>query len=71
VWKTTDTTEASPSDVREIVIVFPDAQQIFLKTSEGVRSVAKYSPCAFEKVIAAAKLDAARGEYLRDDCKQI
>ena len=72
VWKASDTTEASTSAVREIVIVFPGAKQILLKTSDGVRSVAKYSPCALEKVITAAKLDdVTRGEYLRDYCKQI
>lgn len=69
VWKESDTAEASPSAVREIVIVFPGAPHILLKTDEGVRSVAKYSPCALEKVITAAKLDkVVEVEYLRSYC---
>ena len=69
VWKESDTTEASPSAVREIVIVFPGALQIFLKTSDGVRSVAKYSPCALERVITVAKLETlAKVEYPRSYC---
>lgn len=55
--------------VREIVIVFPEASHIFLKTGDGVRSVAKYSPCALEKVITAAKLDTVvKVEDLRSYC---
>jgi len=69
VWKESDTAEASQSAVREIVIVFPGAPHILLKTDEGVRSVAKYSPCALEKVLTAAKLDKVTNvAYLRSYC---
>jgi hypothetical protein len=58
------------SAVREIVVVMPNAWQIFLKTSDGVRSVAKYSPCSLERVLTTAKLDtiSSNVEYLRKHC---
>ena len=72
VWKDGENNEASLSAVREIVIVFPGAHQIFLKTNDSVRSVAKYSPCALEKVITAAKLDAVTNvEQLRNYCGRL
>lgn len=72
VWKESDTDEASLSAVREIVIVFPGALQILLKTNDRVRSVAKYSPCALEKVITTAKLDSVtQVEHLRNYCRQL
>jgi len=72
VWKASDTTERTLSDVHEIVIVFPGAQQIFVKTRDGVRSIAKYSPCALQKVVTTAGLEAiARADYLRQYCKQL
>jgi hypothetical protein len=74
VWKEGDTTAASPSGVHEIVIVFPGAPQILVKTEDGVRSVAKYSPCALEKVITVARLDTVTNaqslRYLREHCNR-
>lgn len=67
-----DLTVTTPTAVSEIVIVFPGALQIFLKTDDGVRSLAKYSPCALEKVITTARLETvAKADYLRQYCKQL
>ncbi|MET0535960.1 MAG: hypothetical protein ABW171_17220 [Steroidobacter sp.] len=64
----------TPSAVREVVVVFPAGKwpsHIFVKTNNEVRAVTKYSPCALESLVRAAKLDSAvRIESLRGYCQR-
>lgn len=63
-----------PSAVSEIVVMFPAGKwpsHIFVKTGDEVRSVTKYSPCALERVVKAAKLESiVRVELVQDYCRR-
>jgi hypothetical protein len=74
IWKRGDENSRGRAQVQEIVVVFSGdngAGHILVKTPQGFRSITKYSPCAHERLITAAKLDSVlRVNYLREYCQR-